>query len=192
MAFYKNLANLWKKPSKSISRLMKSRVISWRREAASTRIERPTRLDRARTLGYRAKEGYIIVRQKVKRGGHTRSRPGAGRKPRRYGTRKNLKKSYQVIAEQRCAMKFPNLEVLNSYWVGQDNEYYWYEIILVDPIHPVIRKDSTINWIHEKQHTKRVFRGLTSAGKKSRGLLHKGKGAEKLRPSMRANKNRGK
>ena len=30
------------------------------------------------------------------------------------------------------------------------------------------------------------------AGKRGRGLLNKGKGAEKLRPSLKANKNRGK
>lgn len=192
MTFYKILAGLWKKPNQNIQQLMKSRAVQWRKEPATLRIERPTRLDRARTLGYKAKEGYIIIRQKIKRGGHRRPQPKAGRKPRRFGTRKNLKISYQLIAEQRAAKKYPNLEVLNSYWVGQDNNYYWYEIIFVDPIHPVIRSSSAINWIHEKQHTRRVFRSLTSAGRKSRGLLHKGKGAEKLRPSLRANKNRGK
>ncbi|MDP3765404.1 MAG: 50S ribosomal protein L15e, partial [Nanoarchaeota archaeon] len=34
-------------------------------------------------------------------------------------------------------------------------------------------------------------RGLTSAGKRGRGLLHKGKGAEKLRPSLRAHQRKG-
>jgi len=29
-------------------------------------------------------------------------------------------KSKQVIAEEKAARKFPNLEVLNSYWVGED------------------------------------------------------------------------
>jgi len=37
-----------------------------------------------------------------------------------------------------------------------------------------------------------VLRGKTSAGQKGRGLMYKGKGAEKVRPSLRANKNRGK
>jgi len=32
------------------------------------------------------------------------------------------------------------------------------------------------------------LRGLTSAGRKSRGLRGKGKGFEKIRPSLRANK----
>ncbi|MBT92991.1 MAG: 50S ribosomal protein L15e, partial [Euryarchaeota archaeon] len=41
-------------------------------------------------------------------------------------------------------------------------------------------------------HTGRAYRGKTSAGKRGRGLMNKGKGAEKLRPSLKANKNRGK
>jgi large subunit ribosomal protein L15e len=56
----------------------------------------------------------------------------------------------------------------------------------VDPNHPVIKADSDINWICEKQHYKRVFRSLTSAGKKVRGLRGKGKGSEKVRPSRKA------
>ena len=47
------------------------------------------------------------------------------------------------------------------------------------PNHPSIKNDSNINWICESQHTRRVFRGLTSEGKKTRGLRNKGKGAEK-------------
>ncbi|MCK4285310.1 MAG: 50S ribosomal protein L15e, partial [Candidatus Lokiarchaeota archaeon] len=49
-----------------------------------------------------------------------------------------------------------------------------------------------INWITEPQHKKRATRGLTSAGKRSRGLHKKGWGSEKTRPSIRANKGRGK
>ena len=41
------------------------------------------------------------------------------------------------------------------------------------------------NWKSAAQRG-RVYRGLTSSGKKSRGLRRKGKGAEKIRPSLRA------
>ncbi|MEN6573742.1 MAG: 50S ribosomal protein L15e, partial [Methanobacterium aggregans] len=51
----------------------------------------------------------------------------------------------------------------------------------VDPNSPSIKNDPKINWICEKQHTSRVFRGLTSEGKKTRGLRVKGKGSEKAR-----------
>ena len=191
MGLYKYLSKIWKKPKETNKEAYKAKLMKWRREPVTVRIVRPTRVDRARTLGYKAKEGFIVIRQKVKRGGHRRPDIKAGRKPRRFGVRKNLKISYQVIAEQRAAKKHVNLEVLGSYWVGQDSHYYWHEVILVDPLHPVIRADKQINWISEKQHTKRVFRGLTSAGRKSRGLLNKSKGAEKIRPSLRANHKRG-
>jgi ribosomal protein L15E len=97
-----------------------------------------------------------------------------------------LAKSLRLIAEERAARKFPNLEVLNSYWVGEDGRHKWFEVILVDPNHPVIKADKDINWICEKQHKGRAFRGLTSAGKKVRGLRNKGRGAEKVRPSRKA------
>jgi len=95
-------------------------------------------------------------------------------------------KSLRLIAEERAARKFPNLEVLNSYWVGEDGRSKWFEVIMVDPHHPAVKSDKDINWICEKQHKGRVFRGLTSAGKKVRGLRNKGRGAEKVRPSRKA------
>ena len=100
--------------------------------------------------------------------------------------RKVVGKNYQWIAEERANRKFPNLEVLNSYYVGEDGKYYWYEVILVDPQAPEIKADKELNWICSGKHRGRVFRGLTSAAKKSRGLRKKGKGAEKIRPSLRA------
>ena len=106
--------------------------------------------------------------------------------------RKILKITYQLVAEQRAAKKYPNCEVLNSYWVGKDGLYYWYEVILVDKAHPNIISDKHVGWIAEEQHTRRVFRGLTSAARRSRGLRNKGKGAEKLRPSLRAHDRTGK
>jgi len=93
----------------------------------------------------------------------------------------NYKKSIKRIAEERVARKYPNLEVLNSYWVWEDGKFKFFEVILVDPNSPSIKNDARINWICEKQHTSRVFRGLTSEGKKTRGLRVKGKGSEKAR-----------
>ena len=187
MGLYKYVRELWKQPKKNLGSVWKDRLVKWRKEPATVRIDRPTRIDKARSLGYKAKQGYIIARQRVIRGGHKRPKIRKGRKPKHFHQRKNLGISYQEIAERRVARKHANLEVLNSYWVAQDGRYYWYEIILADKNHPSILADKRINWIAEKQHTRRVFRGLTSAAKKSRGLRKKGKGAEKIRPSQRAN-----
>ncbi len=185
---YKYIAEAWVSPEKSyVKELLRQRLMIWRKQKAVTRIEKPTRLDRARKLGYKAKQGFVVVRVRVRRGGLRKVRPRAGRRPKRMGVKKyKPAKSLKFIAEERAARKFPNLEVLNSYWVGEDGRYKWFEVILVDPHHPVIQSDPKINWICQKQHKGRVFRGLTSAGKKVRGLRRKGRGAEKMRPSRKA------
>lgn len=102
------------------------------------------------------------------------------------GVRKLVpKKSIQFIAEERAARKYPNLEVLNSYPLGSDGTHEYYEVILLDPSHPAIVNDPQFGWVANKAHRGRVYRGLTRAGRKTRGLLRKGKGAEKVRPSVR-------
>lgn len=190
MAVYKYIRNLWKKPKESMKELSKERLIAWRREGTTVRLERPTRLDRARSLGYKAKQGYLIVRQRVSKGGRMRANTMGGRRPKHNRRKKIVGLSYQTIAEQRAAKKYTNCEVLNSYWVAQDGKSYWYEVILVDNSHPVIKKDKNIQWI--TNHKNRVTRGKTSSARKTRGLRNKGKGAEKVRPSQRANKRRAK
>ncbi len=184
---YKYIAEEWAKPEESfVEELMRQRLIQWRRQPTVTRIEHPTRLDRARKLGYKAKQGFVVVRTRVRRGGLRKIRPKSGRRPKRMGVAKfKPGKSIRLIAEERAAKKYPNLEVLNSYWVGEDGRSKWFEVILVDPNSPVIKSDKDINWIAQPQHTSRVFRSMTSAGKNVRGLHHKGRGAEKFRPSHR-------
>jgi len=187
---YKYIAKAWAKPEKSfVKELTRQRLVEWRKQSTIVRIEKPTRIDRARRLGYKAKQGFVVARIRVRRGGLSKKRPKAGRRPKRMGVKKYKRaKSMRFIAEERTAKKFPNLEVLNSYWVGEDGRSKWFEIILVDPHHPAIKADKQVNWITQKQHRKRVFRGLTSAGKKVRGLRRKGRGAEKVRPSRKAAK----
>lgn len=185
---YKAIRQAWKDPDASYVReLQRSRLVRWRRGAAVERVERPTRLDRARSLGYKAKQGIAVVRSRVRRGGLRKPRPRAGRRPKRFGVRKiTMAKSLRRIAEERAGRKYPNMEVLNSYWVGEDGRHKYYEVILVDPHHPAIQADKDLGWLADPAHTRRAERGLTSAGKKGRGLRVKGKGAEKVRPSARA------
>lgn len=184
---YKYIAQEWAKPEESfVDELMRQRLIQWRKQPSTLRIENPTRLDRARKLGYKAKQGVVVARTKVRRGGLRKVRPRSGRRPKRMGVAKfKPAKSLRLIAEERTAKKFPNLEVLNSYWVGEDGRHKWFEVILVDPNAPTIKTDKDLKWIAEKQHTNRVFRSLTSAGKNIRGLHNKGLGSEKARPSRR-------
>ncbi|MEK6852488.1 MAG: 50S ribosomal protein L15e [Nanoarchaeota archaeon] len=179
------LREAWKNPREL--ELWRARLIEWRKTPAIVRVESPTRLDRAHALGYKAKQGFVIVRVKLKRGGRKRPRPTRkGRRSKRQTIRKILRMNYQWVAEQRAARKYKNLEVLNSYWVAKDGQHYFYEIIMVDPQHPQIKNDKKLKWLADGKHRGRAFRGLTSAARKSRGLRWKGKGTEKSRPSRRA------
>jgi len=179
---YYYLRQAWKKPDEKI---LRERMLTWRRENVIVKVEKPLRLDRARALGYKAKKGFVVVRVKILRGGRKRPHRRKGRRSRRQTIRKTLKMSYQWVAEQRVQRKFPNLEVLNSYQVGKDGMNYFFEVILVDPERSEIQNDSTINWVCRKENRGRVYRGLTSAAKKSRGLRSKSHNL-KVRPSLRA------
>ena len=52
----------------------------------------------------------------------------------------------------------------------EDSTYKFFEVILVDPFHKAIRRDPKVNWICNAVHKHREMRGLTSAGRSSRGL----------------------
>ncbi len=186
-SMYAYIREAWKKPyDGEMGKLMWIRLQKWRREPAVVRIERPTRLDRARALGYKAKKGVIVVRVRIRRGGRRASRPARRRKTKKQMvSRKTPKKSLQWIAEERANRRYPNMEVLNSYWVGEDGKYKWFEVILIDRSHPAILSDPQLSGVARQRG--RVFRGLTSAARKSRGLRRRGRGAEKVRPSYRAN-----
>jgi large subunit ribosomal protein L15e len=179
---YHYIKQAWKEPDMKI---LRERMIEWRASPAFVKVDKPLRLDRARALGYKDKKGFVVVRVRVMRGGHRRSRPNKGRRSKRLHTRKNLRMSYQWIAEQRVARKFRNLEVLSSYMIGKDGVHYFYEVIMVDPEKPEIKNDRTMSWISKPGNRGRAFRGLTSAAKKSRGLRSKSREI-KTRPSLRA------
>ncbi len=174
--------------------LQRERLIEFRKEKrAIVRLEKPTNIARAHTLGYKAKKGFVVARVRIRKGSGKHKRPVAGRRPKRMGVKKLTRRlSIQAIAEQRVARKFKNCEVLNSYYIGDDGKTHYFEVILVDTSAPEIVSDREINWICGKNQKGRAFRGLTSRGKKSRGLRRKGSGAEKVRPSLRARKRQAK
>ena len=176
------LGEAWKSRDRETTQ---TRLIEWRASDAVQVVDKPLRLDRARALGYKAKKGFVVVRVRVKRGGRQRKRHKHGRKSRKQHVRKVLKMSYQWVAEIRAQNHHKNLEVLNSYNIGKDGKYYFYEVILVDPSKPEIKSDDTINWICDEANRNRALRGLTSSAKKSRGLATKTRNL-KVRPSGRA------
>lgn len=191
---YAFVREAWKKPDETgVRALQWERMQVWRREGSVVRVEHPTRIDRARELGFKAKQGIIVVRAAVRRGGRRASRYVRARRTANMGiSRLTPGKSIQRIAEERASKRYPNMEVLNSYWVGQDGRNKWYEVILVDTHHPGIMSDRTLSWICDPVHRGRAERGKTSAGIKGRGMRYRGRGTEKTRPSIRSHANRGK
>ena len=180
--FYHFIKQAWKKPDVKV---LRERMTEWRKEDVFTRVDKPLRLDKARALGYKAKKGFVVVRARIMRGGHRRHRPNKKRRSKRLHGRKNLSMNYKEIAELRVARKFPNLEVLNSYFVGKDGMHFFFEVILVDPERPEIANDKNMAWITRGSNRNRAMRGLTSAAKKARGLRSRGP-TNKSRPSKSA------
>ena len=169
--------------------LLRVRAWEYRQLPKIYRCVHPTRPDKARRLGYKAKQGFVIYRVAVRRGGRKRPifKGIVYGKPKHQGiTQFKFARNLQSVAEERVGRKFGGLRVLNSYWVNSDATYKYYEVILVDPAHKVIRDDARISWIANPVQKHRELRGLTSAGKSYRGLRGKGHKAHKLRPSRRA------
>ncbi len=146
MGAYKYMSEAWKKGQDTdLTRYLRQAAIGWRRDHAIQRVKFPTRPDRARSVGYRKKQGFLVVRVRVRKGGAKKHRPSSGRRPKALGARKFTRaKGLKQIGEERVAKNYPNLSVLNSYYVWEDGTSRWFEVVLVDPNHPAIKRDETI------------------------------------------------
>jgi len=189
MGLYRHMNTMHRSHPEALVILQRERQIAWRAEPAFVRLEHPTNPSKARQLGYKAKQGVVVVRVRLGRGGKQRPSIRHGRRSRNLGQNFVMGKNYQWMAEERVNKEYVNLEVINSYEVGKDGIHYWFEVILVDPEHPAIKADPVLS---KFKRTGRVYRGLTSAGRRGRGMNNSGKGAEKVRPSMNAHKDRAK
>ncbi len=139
---YSEIGRTWQAIFREKSGDILQRAIQLRREPAVVRVERPMRLDRARMLGYKAKQGVAVVRIRVARGGMRRKRPRSGRRPKHLGVvRIKSSVSTQLVAERRVGEKYPNMKVLGSYPVWTDGRNAWYECVLIDPLQPSIKND---------------------------------------------------
>uniref|UniRef100_A0A8D2CPP9 Ribosomal protein L15 n=1 Tax=Sciurus vulgaris TaxID=55149 RepID=A0A8D2CPP9_SCIVU len=174
MGAYKYIQELWRKKQSDVMRfLLRVRCWQYRQLSALHRAPRPTRLDKAHRLGYKAKQGYVTYRIRVRRGGGKRPVPKGATygKPVHHGVNQlKFARSLQSVAEERAGCHCGALRVLNSYWVGEDSTYKFFEVILIDPFHKAIRRNPDTQWITKPVHKHREMRSLTSAGCKSRGL----------------------
>jgi large subunit ribosomal protein L15e len=138
----KTWIKLWQENSPDI----RERVVGWRKENAVTRIEKPSRIQRARRLGYKAKQGIVVIRMRVGTGGMRKQRPVAGRRQKHLGVvhikaDDNMKK----FSERRVCERYPNLKLLGSYFIYKDGMHYWFEVILADPSHKRIIQDKELS-----------------------------------------------
>jgi large subunit ribosomal protein L15e len=184
MSGYKAIRETIQTEFKETPKLYKEKLALWHSEPTVTRVDYPTNLPRARELGYKAKSGILVVRVRVRSGRSKRVMPGGGRKPSKSGRFFSRVGSSQSIAEGRAAQKFSNCEVLNSYYIGTNGYEKFYDVILLDRSNPVLRADPRYAAMLGQRN--RVFRGLTSSGRKHRGLSGKGFGTGALRPSRRS------
>ena len=136
---------IWYTMWKENSPQLRQRAIIWRKENAVTRIDRPSRLLRAKRLGYKAKQGIIVIRMRVGTGGMRKQRPRGGRRPKHLGvTRIKADDSMKQVAQRRVLERYPNMKLLGSYFLYKDGLHYWYEVILADPSPPSIAKDKEL------------------------------------------------
>jgi large subunit ribosomal protein L15e len=137
---YSYIEQQWAKKSPVFKDWLRQVAIGWRRDPVVKRLNRPTRLDRARRLGYKPQQGIVVVRVRVRRGGARKSRPGSGRRQKAMGVVGYTRAMSRLeIAENRAGRKYPNLRVANSYHLYSDGKNHWYEVILRDPFHPAQR-----------------------------------------------------
>lgn len=133
MGMFKYVQKSFSAAAAKRSNAYKARLIAWRKQPTVVRTANPTNPLRARTLGYKAKQGYVVVRVKVPRGKRKRGRPNMGRKPAKNRKRENPGKSWGWFSELKAQKHFKNLEPVNHYWVGEDGSHAYYEVILRDP-----------------------------------------------------------
>ena len=189
MGAYKYLEEMWRKKQSDVLRfVLRVRCWEFRQLPGIHKVQRPSRVDKARKLGFKRKQGYVIYRVRIRRGGRKKpvSKGIVYGKPVNQGI-SHLKpnRSHRAIAEDRVGKRCGNLRVVNSYWVGQDGTFKYYEVIMADPHHKAIRRDPRINWICSSKHKHRESRGLTSVGKKHRGLRRRGYRENNKRPSKK-------
>lgn len=145
--------------------LMRQRGIEYRNdERAVVKVEHPTNLPSARSVGYKAKQGIFAVRVRVRKGTGTHHRPKNKRRPKRQGQAKLSRRiSTQAMAEQKASKYFENSESVGSYKVGEDGKWHYFEVVMVDRKASTIVNDKNLGYLAHG-HQGRAERGKTFAG----------------------------
>ena len=63
---YQHVRATWRRPKDALPHMYRQeRMAQWRREPVNCKIDRPTRIDAARRMGYKAKQGVVMIRTRV-------------------------------------------------------------------------------------------------------------------------------
>lgn len=115
MGAYRYVQELYRKKQSDVMRyLLRIRVWQYRQLTKMHRAPRPSRPDKARRMGYRAKQGYCIYRIRVRRGGRKRPVPKGCTygKPKGHGVNQ-LKPSRGLQSIAEVCLPFFFLFILN-------------------------------------------------------------------------------
>jgi len=134
MGMHSYIQETFEKEYSERSPIYRARLVKWAKEPTVSRVERPTNLARARTLGFKAKTGLYHRPRESGKGKPKEATPYGWKKAGKNVAYRSPEKSYQAVAEEKAATKFTNMEVLNSYWVGSTGINKYFEVILVDPV----------------------------------------------------------
>jgi len=145
--------------------IMRTRGLEYRNEGdAVVKIEHPTNLPSARSVGYKAKQGIFVARVRVRKGTGTHHRPKNKRRPKRQGQAKLSRRiSTQGMAEQKASKRFENAEALGSYKIAEDGKWHYFEVVLADRTASTIINDKNLKWL--PNHKGRAERGKTFTGR---------------------------
>jgi len=106
-----------KKQSDILRFLLRVRCWEYRSLNVIHRASRPSRPDKARRLGYKAKQGYVIYRIRVRRGNRKKPVPKGATygKPTNQGVNQlKYQRSLRSTAEERVGRRCANLRVLSE------------------------------------------------------------------------------
>jgi large subunit ribosomal protein L15e len=148
------------------SSLIRQRGLEYRNEGAAVkRVDKPTNLPSARSVGYKAKQGIFVVRVRVRKGTGLHHRPKNKRRPKRQGQAKLSRKiNTQAMAEQKSSKRFENAEALGSYKVAEDGQWHYFEVVMADRNAPTIKSDKNLSYLTHNQQG-RAERGKTFSGR---------------------------
>lgn len=165
--------------------IMRKRGIEYRNSgAAIVKLDRPTNLVSARSVGYKAKPGIFVARVRVRKGTGVRQRPKNKRRPKRQGKAKLSRRiSTQAMAEQKASKKFENAEALGSYKVAEDGQWHYFEVVLADRTASTIVSDKNLSWL-ARGNQGRAERGKTFAGRANKLTNLKNKRKSRYKKSL--------